>query len=109
MRRLRGRFTILRGMAAVAASAVVFTILSTFFVPVREGLALGGVSCLAILGIACHAEDARDYASGLLAVAVGILVGVPLVQDSCTPIGVYVGPIAGYLTRVITRGPRRTR
>lgn len=100
----RGGLTTGRLMIAVAASAVICALLAVSGVPPGPGLVYGTVSCLAVVGIAFLARDNRDLVSALASVAAGILVGVPL-DDPCTPGGIFVGPIVGFLARIAS-GPR---
>lgn len=103
MRVPRGRLTVRRMMVAVAASAVVFALFVNSRIPPIPAFAYGIVVCLAIVGVASLATDIRDLISALVAVTAGILVGAPLVQDACSPVGVFIGPIVGSIARLMTR------
>ena len=98
-----GRFTVGRMMVAVAASAGVSALLAACGVPAIPGFAYGSAGCLAIAGVILLAGDHRDLCSALAAVTAGLLVGAPLVQDSCSPIGLFLGPVAGIIVRLATR------
>ena len=99
---------LMRLMIAVAASAAVLALLAAAGVPpTTEGVACGSVGCLAVAGVVLAARDGRDLASALLAVGYGIGLGWPLVMDSCSPIGIFLGPIAGMVTRAVSRPGRR--
>lgn len=95
-------------MVAVAASAVLSALLAAFRVPPNPGAAYGTVGCLAVVGLTYLAKDTRDLVSALAAVACGILVGTPLVQDPCSPVGIFVGPFLGSLVRAMSRPRSRT-
>lgn len=109
MRTSSGRFTVGRMMAAVAVSAAVLALLAAFEVPPVPGFAYGTIGCLALSGIIVRARDRRDLSSALAAFTGGLMVGVPLVQDSCSPVGLFFGPIAGIVVRILTRGRPRGR
>jgi hypothetical protein len=98
-----GRFTVGRMVASVAASAVIFALFASYRVPPIPAFAYGLVACLAILGVASLTTDTRDLFSALVAVTAGILVGAPLVQDACSPVGIFIGPIVGSIARLMTR------
>lgn len=102
MRQFRLRLTFRRMMVVMAASMVVSALLVAFRVPPDPGYAYGTAGCLAIFGIACLANDHRDMGSAVVAVSIGILVGAPLVGDACTPAGLLIGPMVGYLARITT-------
>jgi len=95
---------LLRLITAVAASAAVLTLLATAGVPATTGgLVSGSAGCLAVAGVVLAARDGRDLASALLAVACGIGVGGPMVMDSCSPVGILIGPIVGIIARTVSR------
>ena len=104
-----GRFTLGRIVLAVAVSAGISAVLAAFHVPPLPGFVYGTAAGLAIVGITALAKDHRDLCSALAAITSGLLVGVPLVQDSCTPVGLFFGPMMGFAIRLATRRVAQTR
>ncbi len=92
-----------RAVTAAAASAAVFAMLAIGgYGPNRAAI----VGCLVLALIARFARDLRDLNTALLAVGIGVNVGCAL-DDPCTPIGVFAGPLAGIAIRYATRPATR--
>jgi hypothetical protein len=64
---------------------------------------------LALAAMARLARDDRDFQSALAAVASGILVGVAIGFEPCTPIVAFLAPSVGIVVRLILRPRPKTR